>query len=51
MRASAIERSGTIVPMLLRMKMRQIDGMSVRSAASPWMFTCQVRPNRLKSLT
>ncbi len=48
---SAIERSGTMVPVLLRTKIRQIAGMSLRSTASPWMFTCQVRPNRLKSLT
>src|SRR5262249_12357737 len=48
---SATAPMGTIVPELFRTRSRRMSSSWSRYLASAWQMTCQVRPNRLKSLT
>ena len=50
-RTSTTAPSGTMSPSALRTLSCLTVSASLRKGASAWTFTCQVRPNRLKSLT
>ena len=50
-RTSAMLPNGTIPPRWFRTRSPVRSSICLRKLASPWTFTCQVRPNRLKSLT
>ena len=50
-RTSATAPTGTIVPLEFRTRSRRMSSFWSRYLASACTMTCQVRPNRLKSLT